>query len=117
MQVAFNHLDFFLPSNRTLSVRHPASMAVSVKRGVVWLTQDAHAQDHVLKAGQTIRIRDDDPIVLSAFRNSEVELHEGRSRGPATRALRIAAAWVMRRLRPTIQHRARMARQRALPLL
>ncbi|MFN0161124.1 MAG: DUF2917 domain-containing protein [Burkholderiales bacterium] len=117
MQVAFNHLDFLLPSNGTLMVRHPASVAVSVKRGVVWLTQDAHRQDHVLRAGQTIHIRDDDPIVLSAFRNSEVELREGRTRGPVTRALRSAAAWALRRLRPTIQHRVRMARQRALWLL
>ncbi|MBL8379869.1 MAG: DUF2917 domain-containing protein [Burkholderiales bacterium] len=117
MQVAFNHLDFLLPSNGTLSVLRPASMAVSVKRGVVWLTQDAHTEDHVLRAGETMRIRDDDPIVLSAFRNSEVELHQGQTRAPVTRALRNAAAWALRRLRPTIRQRARMARRGALPLL
>lgn len=115
MQVAFNHLDFLLQLNGTLAVHRPARMAVTVKRGIVWLTQDAHTEDHVLQAGQTIRIRDNEPLVLSALQASEVELRDGRQRGQAARLLRVVAAWAFRAARPGIRRRARQARGGRLP--
>jgi hypothetical protein len=116
MQVAFNHLDFLLHLNGTLAVRRPARMAVTVKRGSVWLTQDAHTEDHVLQAGQTIRIRDNEPVVLSALQASEVELREGHRYGQLDRMLRVLAAWALRAARPAIRRRVRQAREGRLPL-
>ncbi len=116
MQVAFNHLDFLLGPNGTLAVRRPGHMAVTVKRGSVWLTQDAHLEDHVLQAGQSLRIRDSEPVVLSALQASEIELREGRSRGQMVRRLRSVAAWVLRTSRPAIRRRIRQVREGRLPL-
>ena len=78
MQAVFNHLDFFLNLQETFSLKHAAHTAVTVKRGTVWVTQDGHQEDHVLEAGQTMLIRDDDTVLFSAMCPAELEIQEGR---------------------------------------
>ena len=85
MQAVFNHLDFFLNIQETFSLKHAARTAVTVKRGTVWVTQDGKREDHVLQAGQTLRIDGDETVIVSALSASEIELDEGRRRGLAER--------------------------------
>ena len=99
MQAVFNHLDFFLNFQETFSLKHAARTAITVKRGTVWVTQDGHREDHVLEAGQTLVIRDDDAVVFSEMRPSEVAIQEGRRHGVMARVWRPLKAQYLRTLR------------------
>ena len=99
MQAVFNHLDFFLNFQETFSLKHAAHTAITVKRGIVWVTQDGHREDHVLEAGQTLKIRDDDTVVFSALQPAEVAIQEGRRHGAAARVWRGLQAGYLRAMR------------------
>ena len=99
MQAVFNHLDFFLNFQESFSLKHAARTAVTVKRGSVWVTQDGHLEDHVLEAGQTLFIRDDDSVVFSALCPAEVTIDGGRQRGAIWRAWRLLQAAYLRGFR------------------
>jgi Protein of unknown function (DUF2917) len=99
MQAVFNHLDFFLNFQETFSLKHAARTAITVKRGIVWVTQDGHREDHVLEAGQTLMIRDDDAVVFSAMQPAEVAIQEGRRHTAATQLWRTFKARYLRTMR------------------
>jgi Protein of unknown function (DUF2917) len=99
MQAVFNHLDFFLNFQETFSLKHAARTAITVKRGTVWVTQDGHREDHVLEAGQTLVIRDDDDVLFSAMQPAQVAIQEGRRHRPVARWLRAAQALYLHALR------------------
>lgn len=107
MQAVFNHLDFFLQFQETFSLKLPARTAITVKRGIVWVTQDGHPEDHVLEAGQTLMIRDDDAVVFSAMQPSEVDIQEGRRHGKVARIWRVLQARYLltQRARTRLWHR------------
>ena len=88
MQAVFNHLDFFLNMQESFSLKRAARTAVTVKRGSVWVTQDGKPEDHVLQAGQTLRIHGDETVIVSALSASEIELDEGHRRSLVERAWR-----------------------------
>ena len=99
MQAVFNHLDFFLNVQETFSLKHAARTAITVKRGAVWVTQDRHPEDHVLEAGQSLTIRDDDTVLFSAMQPAELEIQEGRRHGVAARVWRTLKARYLLTLR------------------
>ena len=96
MQAVFNHLDFFLNMQETFSLKHAARTAVTVKRGTVWVTQDGNLKDHVLQAGQTMRIQGNETVIVSALRASELALDESPRRSLAERTWRTFFAAYLR---------------------
>jgi hypothetical protein len=113
MQAVFTHLDFFLNVQETFSLQRAARTAVTVKRGTVWVTQDGRREDHVLRAGQTLRIDGDEMVIVSALGPAEVALDEGRRRGPVERVWRRLAAAYLRGFRRTdARRRQALARGR-----
>ena len=88
MQAVFNHLDFFLNMQESFSLKRAARTAVTVKHGSVWVTQDGKLEDHVLQAGQTLRIHGDETVIVSALSAAEIELDEGHRRGLVERTWR-----------------------------
>lgn len=109
MQAVFNHLDFFLNMQETFSLKNAARTAVTVKRGSVWVTQDGKLEDHVLLAGQTLRIHGNETVIVSALRASEVALDERPRRALPARTLRNFFAAYLRWVRSRAA-RGRMAR-------
>ena len=99
MQAVFNHLDFFLNNRESFSLKHAARTAVKVKRGSVWVTQDGHREDHILEAGQSLFIRDDDSVLFSALRPAEVTIDGVRRRGALARVGRTLQAAYLRGFR------------------
>lgn len=99
MQAVFNHLDFFLNFQESFSLKQAARTAVTVKRGSVWVTQDGHLEDHVLEAGQSLFIRDNEGVVFSALRPAEVTIDCARQRGASERLLRKLQAAYLRAFR------------------
>ena len=96
MQAVFNHLDFFLNMQESFSLQRAARTAVTVKRGSVWVTQDGHPEDHVLEAGQTLFIRDNEGVVFSALRPAQVSINGTRQRNALQRAWRKLQAMYLR---------------------
>lgn len=113
MQAVFNHLDFVLNDRESFTLKQAARTAVKVKRGIVWVTQDGHREDHILEAGQTLFIRDDDSVLFSAFLPTEVTIDGVRRRGALERVMRKLQAAYLRGFRaPEVLRRLADARAR-----
>ena len=111
MQAVFNHLDFFLNMQESFSLKRAARTAVTVKRGSVWVTQDGKPEDHVLQAGQTLRIHGDETVIVSALSASEIELDEGCRRGVVEQFWRkLKAAYLHLYRSPAVLHDLAAAR-------
>ncbi len=109
MQAVFNHLDFCLNFQESFSLKHAARIAVTVKRGSVWVTQDGHLEDHILEAGQTLFIRDDDSVVFSALNAAQVAIDGGRQRSALQRTWRSLQAVILRSYRSLAIRRGALA--------
>ncbi len=87
MQAAFNHLEFRLGAQGGLALDHAAAAAITVISGNVWITQDGRYADHVLEAGQTLKVRGNAALWLSALSPARLSVDAGVSKGGMLRRL------------------------------
>ncbi len=87
MQAVFNHLEFRLGAHDGLALDHAAAAAITVISGNVWVTQDGRHTDHVLLAGQTMRVRGNAALWLSALSPARLSVDAGLAQGGSLRRL------------------------------
>jgi hypothetical protein len=61
---------------RTIPARRDVARQLIVRRGVVWFTRDQDARDHVLRAGEGIRLCPGRSAVVQALRPATFEIVE-----------------------------------------
>ena len=93
MQAVFNHLEFHLGARDAFAIDRAAAAAITVLCGSIWVTQDGKLADHVLKAGQTLKVSGDAAILVSALTPAQVSV-DAPARRPAVEA-RARGAWRM----------------------
>lgn len=77
---------------------------VRVRRGGIWLTQHRDTRDHLLYAGDEVRIDSGGTVVMQALADAEVDLVRPRGRrGPAAACL-AALLRALTPFRPAVRH-------------
>lgn len=97
MQAIFNHLNVSLARSETLALSRAAAAAITVLSGSVWVTRAGDRHDHVLRAGDSLRLGGDGSAVLMGLACARL-LVESPRRAPslAGRAVRLAHALYLR---------------------
>lgn len=113
MRAGFTHLDFLLDNHQSFTFSRAGQAALHVQQGRVWVTQDGNREDYVVEAGQTLRIKGEEPVVVSALAETRLSLDQRQCRkalervGRALKAayLRLIHGWAVpqRRLAPRAQ--------------
>jgi hypothetical protein len=63
-----------MPRGSLLRIDGGAGVLVHVWKGEIWLTQEGSAEDHVLGAGQSLRVDGGGTALAQAFRRSVISL-------------------------------------------
>lgn len=83
-----------MPRGSVLRIDGGAGVLVHVWKGEIWLTQEGSTKDHVLCAGQSLRVERGGATLAQAFQRSVISLTPPAPRIPALRV------WVAKLLAP-----------------
>jgi len=108
MQATFNSAELSLNKGQTLELGAVARSVITGVRGAVWLTRDGELGDRVLEPGQSVTVKRDAHLLLSALGDARVRIEQKplRHHSRASRIGRSLQARYLRLLR-ALQRRQR----------
>ena len=95
MKIDLSQSTFGLHRDGVIVLEDAHGTRVSCLRGALWLTQEGYEDDIVLEQGDSIVLSSDGVTLVTALRESEVEVSKGRAGHPRLRRL---ASWLPRSL-------------------
>lgn len=95
MKIDLSQSTFGLHRDGVIVLEDALGTQVSCLRGALWLTQEGQEDDVVLESGDSIALSSNGVTLVTALRESEVQVQEGPAGHPRLRRL---ASWLPRSL-------------------
>ncbi|HMH17215.1 MAG TPA: DUF2917 domain-containing protein [Burkholderiales bacterium] len=108
MNLKFDRADLLLEAGQVVRLHDAMGTQVKCLRGALWITQHDDRDDHLIGAGDALRLDRPGLVLIHAVESTEVVLSEpaarpslsGRIARALVAALRVAGRWIVRRFGP-----------------